>query len=254
MNKIISTKDRLFMSIVGPSGCGKSHLIFDMLRSRTFFLDFDKVLYFFKHSQPLFEQMSREFPMLEFIGSLDFDLIDNLPDNGTNYLLVFDDSCQEIYKSQKFIDLATAGRHKKLSCIYIKHNLFHKSSNGRDIDLQNTHIVLFKSPRDVQQVKVLSRQLGIGRQLVDWYIDATTKPFGHLMIDLSPKTDDLIRYCTNCTSFPSQFYLPSSRARQCGLNDQTTELLYSEALFDFQQNPPKNFPQKMFQRLSSFSM
>ena len=74
------------------------------------------------------------------------------------------------------------------------------------------------------------------------------------MIDLSPKTDDLIRYCTNCTSFPSQFYLPSSRARQCELDDQTTELLYSEALSDFQQNPPKNFPQKLFQRLSSFSM
>ena len=85
------------MSVVGPSGCRKSYLIFDMLRSRTFSPEFDKVLYFFKHNQPLFEQMTREFPKLEFIGSLDFALIDNLPENGSNYLLVFDDSCQEIY-------------------------------------------------------------------------------------------------------------------------------------------------------------
>ena len=31
MNKIISTKERIFISLVGPSGSGKSHLIHDWL-------------------------------------------------------------------------------------------------------------------------------------------------------------------------------------------------------------------------------
>ena len=84
MNKIIATEDRLSMSIVGPSGCGKSHLIFDMLRSQTFSPEFDKVLRFSNTVNLFLSRMIHEFPKLKFIGSLDFDIIDNLPDNETN--------------------------------------------------------------------------------------------------------------------------------------------------------------------------
>ena len=79
----------------------------------------------------------------------------------------------------------------------MKHNLFQKSKLGRDIELQSTHFVLTKSPRDVLQVGRLSVQLGLASSLVDWYKDATSVPFGHLLIDLSPRTDDRLRYCTN---------------------------------------------------------
>ena len=37
------------------------------------------------------------------------------------------------------------------------------------------------------QVTTLSTQLGLGSELVDWYRDATSVPFGHLLIDLSPR-------------------------------------------------------------------
>ena len=46
MNKIISTKERIFISLVGPSGSGKSHLIHDWLIIGTFQPDFDKNLLF----------------------------------------------------------------------------------------------------------------------------------------------------------------------------------------------------------------
>ena len=91
------------------------------------------------------------------------------------------------------MDIATAGRHRGFSTIYINHILFHQSKLGKDVELQNTHIVLLKSPRDVHQDATLSVQLGLGSTLVDWYRDATTVPFGHLLIDLSPRTDDHLR-------------------------------------------------------------
>ena len=87
---------------------------------------------------------------------------------GTKYLLMFDDSCEEICYSKAFVDIATAWRHRGLSTIYIKHNL-HQSKLGRDVELKDTHIVLFKSPRDVMQVTTLAVQLGLGSELVDWY-------------------------------------------------------------------------------------
>ena len=36
MNKLLSTKDRIFISLVGPSGSGKIHLSFDWLKPGTF--------------------------------------------------------------------------------------------------------------------------------------------------------------------------------------------------------------------------
>ena len=121
-------------------------------------------------------------------------------------MLIFDDSCEEIKSSKEFVKIATAGRQKGLSTIYIKHNLFHQSSLGRDIELQNTHIVLFKSPRDVLQINTLSQQLGLGSQLKDWYTKATSIPYGHLLIDLTPKTVGSLRFCTNSGSIPTIFF------------------------------------------------
>ena len=125
---------------------------------------------------------------------VNFEFIDSLKNNGTKCLLIYDDSCEAIGNSKAFVDIATAGRYRGLSTIPIKHNLFHQSKLGRDVELQNTHIVLFKPPRDLMQVTTLSTQLGLRSELVDWYRDATSVPFGHLLIDLPPRTDNRLRY------------------------------------------------------------
>ena len=123
--------------------------------------------------------MKNEIKNFEFLQGVNFDFIDSLKNNGTKYLLLFDDSCEENCNSEAFVGIATAERHQGLSTIYINHNLFHQSKLGRDVELQNTHIVLSKSPRDVMQVTTLAAQLGLGSELVDWYRDATSVPFGH---------------------------------------------------------------------------
>ena len=101
---------------------------------------------------------------LKFIQGVDFELIENIPNNGTKYLLIFDDSFEEISNSKQFVKVATAGRHRGPNTIYIKHNLIHQSKLGRDVELQNTYIVLFKSPRDILQINTLNQQLVLGSQ------------------------------------------------------------------------------------------
>ena len=190
MNKIISTKDRVFMSLVGPSGPGKTQLIYQWLTIGTFQPQFDKIFYFYQHYQPIYDSMKKSVEHIQFVEGVDFEFINSLKNDGTKYLLIFDDSFDEICSSKAFVKVATAGRHRGLSTIYIKHNLFHQSNLGRDVELQNTHIVLFKSPRDVLQINTLSTQLELGSTLLEWYRDATSTPFGHLLIDLSPRRDD----------------------------------------------------------------
>ena len=177
--------------------------------------------------------MQKEIKNLEFAQGINFEFIDSLKNNGTKYLLI---SCEEVCNSKVFVDIATAGRHRGLSTVYIKHNLFHQSKLGTDVELQNTHIVLFKSPRDVMQVTTLSTQLGLGSEQVDWYRDATSVPFGHLLIDMSPRTDDKLHYCTNSGSVPSKFYTPERLKHLRILDDEHTKSLYSPSV-------PIAFPQ-----------
>ena len=77
------------------------------------------------------------------------------------------------------------------------------------------------------QVTTLSTQLGLGSELVDWYRDATSVPFGHLLIDLSTRTDDRLRYCTNSGSLPSKFHIPNFLRHLRTLDDKHTKFLYS---------------------------
>ena len=85
--------------------------------------------------------------------------------------------------------------------------------------------------------------LGLGSELVDWYRDATSVPFGHLLIDLSPRRDDRLRYCTNSGSVPSKFYNPERLKHLRTLDDEYTKSLYSPSV-------PIAFPQ-MQKSLSS---
>ena len=71
--------------------------------------------------------MQKEIQNLDFVLGESFEFIDSLKNNGTKYLLVFDDSSEEICNSKAFVDIATAERHRGLSTIYIEHNLFHQS-------------------------------------------------------------------------------------------------------------------------------
>ena len=71
--------------------------------------------------------------------------------------------------------------------------------------------------------------MGLGSELVGWYGDATSVPFGHLFIDLSPWTDNRLRYCTNNGSVPSNFF-PERLKNLKTLDDEHTKSLYSPSV------------------------
>ena len=254
MNELISTENRLFFSLVGPSETRKSQLIYNWVKMGTFQPNFDKIYFFYQHSQPLYDVMQKEIENLEFVQGVNIEFIDSLKNNGAKYLLIFDDSCEEIRNSKAFVDIATAGRHRGLSTIYIEHNLFHQSKLGRDVELQKGHIVLFKSPRDVMQVTTLRTQLGLGSELVDWHRDATSVPFGQLLIDLSPRTDDRLRYCTNSASVPSKFYIPECVKHLRTLDDEHTKSLYSPSVQIAFPQMQKSLSSVLPKRVYPFSM
>ena len=101
----------------------------------------------------------------------------------------------------------------------------------RDVELQSTHNVLFKTSRDVMQVSTPSAQLGLVSKLVDWYQDATSVPYGHLLIDFSPTTNDQLPYCTNTGSIHSNFYVPECLNHQKSLDGEHEKSLSTLQVF-----------------------
>ena len=99
MNELISTKNRVFILLVGPSETGKSQLIYNWLEIGTFQTKFVKIYFFYRHSRPLYDVMQEELENLEFVQGVNFEFFDSLKNNGTKYLLIFDDSCGEVCNS-----------------------------------------------------------------------------------------------------------------------------------------------------------
>ena len=155
MNMLISTKSRVYL--IGWSFRNWKIAAYLLLaKNWNISTKVWQNLLFYQHSQPVYDVMQKEIENLEFVRGVNFELIDSLKNNSTKYLYkIFDDSCEEICNAKAFFDIATIGRHRVLSTIYIKHNLFHQCKLGKEVELQNIHIVLFKSLRDVVQVTIL---------------------------------------------------------------------------------------------------
>ena len=67
MNELISTKNRVFISLVGPSENGKSQLIYNWKKIGTFQPKFDKICFFYQHSQPFYDVIQKDIENLEFV-------------------------------------------------------------------------------------------------------------------------------------------------------------------------------------------
>ena len=59
---------------------------------------------------------------------------------------------------------------------------------------------------------------------------ATVDSFGHLLIDLDPRTSDCLRYCSNIIRpGPTVFHLPLSKAETTPITNQKEKPIYSAA-------------------------
>ena len=104
------------------------------------------------------------------------------------------------------------------------------------------------------QVTTLSAQFDHGSELVDWYRDETSVPFGHMLIDLSPRTDDRLRYCTNTGSIPSKFHIPDRQKQSKILDNEHTKSLYSQGVPTIFPQMRKSFASVLLKRFYPVSL
>ena len=201
--------------IVGPTGAGKTWWI------RQFITDLprmyedpapEKVLYCYGIDQPLFHDMAAQISYLTFHQGLPPD--DTLEALQGHYLIVIDDLASEVVKSDNMQQLFVRGcHHRKLTVMFVLHNIYEQGKNARTIALNSQYLILFKNPRDASQIHTLGRQMFPRRpnRLIDAFEDATKPPRGYLVVDMAPTSSDDYRLRTRV--FPEEYpvvYVPKS--------------------------------------------
>ena len=87
VKKLISTKNRIFVSLVRPSDSVKTYLIHEWLKVGTFQPKFNKYYFLYQHPQSLYDVMQKQIDGLEFVQGVQIELINSLKNNGTKFLL-----------------------------------------------------------------------------------------------------------------------------------------------------------------------
>ena len=175
----------------GPTGCGKTELMKKMVLNISEMMSPvpQRVLCYYAERQPRLEK--------ELQGYVEFR--EGMPelsefDGSHPVLLIVDDFMSEC--NSQITKLFTKGsHHRNLSIWFLVQNFFHKGKEIRSITLNAHYIVLFKNPRDKQQIGFLARQMydRESRVMEEAFADATSEPHGYLLLDLKQATPDHMR-------------------------------------------------------------
>lgn len=180
--------------IAGPTSCGKSTFTekFIINIQKLVNVKIDEIIY----CSPIVKKYDN-------ITNLKIKCYEEIPDihlfnDKKKRLLVLDDMMREA--DNRVVDLFTKhSHHYSCSTIFLMQNIFLKKSGVRDLSLNTHYIICFKNPRDRQQILFLSRQVypENPKFLQEAFTEATSKPHGYLLFDMTQTTPDHLRFRTN---------------------------------------------------------
>ena len=93
-----------------------------------------------------------------------------------------------------------SAHHENTSVIFVTQNLFFQDKFYRTACLNAQYLILFRSPRSINQITHLARQLYVGekaKKMVNAFVDATEQPYSNFIVDLKPDTPSCVRLRSN---------------------------------------------------------
>jgi hypothetical protein len=152
--------------VAGPSRCRKTKFVVNFLRYPRYaaqLLYFERIVYCYG------ELISDTFQTLKNIlpEQTKLEIHEGLPDiEALNFnkevdnLIILDDLMTEALNDKVISDLFTKfSHHRNISCFLLVQNLYEKAKYSVTINRQLNYLIIFKSPRDKNQLSYLGRQL-----------------------------------------------------------------------------------------------
>ena len=179
--------------IAAPSGSGKTELAKQILlhADGIFKQKPSKIMFCYNAWQKTYDDIQSQLPNIVFWKGIpsqeDFDYWATSNDHK---ILLLDDLMLETANKSSLADLFCVGSHHcNITVIYMIQNLYQKGI--RTISLNCHYFILFRNNRDQLQIQNFGRQVFPGKLkfFMNAYDRATSKPYGYLLIDLSPHSD-----------------------------------------------------------------
>ncbi len=189
------------MLVIGPTQSGKTVFVLKVISEASRLIEPapERILYCYTEYQP------DSFDTFAAQGVSFFKGIPSLSmfDGKARTLVILDDLMEQLDENISML-FTRISHHRDLSVIFLSQNMFPKNPHARTISLNAHYMVLFKSPRDVNQFAVLARQMyGSNYKFaVEAFQDATNESHNYLLIDMKPQTEDRFRLRTKI--FPDE--------------------------------------------------
>ncbi len=190
--------------IAGPTMSGKSRFALNLVKFRNDVYNekFDRILYCLPasmiHLHYQFTNELREvYPAIEIIEGLpDLDALHLASDKNSHKLVIFDDLMQDVFASNKILELiTTTSHHSNISVVTICQSLFFASKNRITFIRNCSEKVIFHDKVDQNQLSILSRHLFPNKPIFlleafDFIYQNTTRAdLKYLFIDASPLSE-----------------------------------------------------------------
>ncbi|MBW0532616.1 hypothetical protein O181_072331 [Austropuccinia psidii MF-1] len=182
--------------VVGGTGAGKTYFMKKVIDFCVdmFNTSFDVIVFYYSEWQPLYDELVNK---VEFRQEL--PLLDDHPSGQGPKLIIIDDFMDELkaHKKELLKFFIKGSHHRNLSIFFLSQCLF--PDGLRQISLNSHYIVLFKSTRDLAQIRTFCLQVDPQhwRALLEAYEDATRAGHSYILFDFKPKQLDHLRIRTH---------------------------------------------------------
>lgn len=188
LSKDVKLKHPFAMIVSGPSQSGKTEFTRNLIYNMDKLINYpiNNIYWFYSEYQQRYNEKIQG-KLVNYINGLDIERFEKI---GPNSLVIIDDLMEELSVSKKASVIFTRKvHHKNISIIFIVQNIFHQAKQMRNISLNCHYFVLLKNERDKNQIMTLAKQVEPtnARIVVHAYNDATSIPFGHLLVDCHPR-------------------------------------------------------------------
>ena len=193
----IRLKENFKIFISGPSRSGKTVFVKNLLQKLGIFSKSPTklVTLVYKIYQPIYNELNLSY-IIEDGPNLKERII-NLT-NGEPMLIIFDDCINSLQLPEISDFFLVDGRHRNLSCIFISQKIFINNDNFREITQNSDYFIIFKNPRNIQEIRTLNGQMTPGSvELISYYKLATSDPFSYLFINLTQECRNEVKYLSH---------------------------------------------------------
>ena len=216
------------MIVAGPTRSGKTTWVARLLQNRRkqIIPTPPRVIYCFAHEQPMYNELKRLIPSIEFYDAMPTE---EKFSEFSNSLVILDDMVDAVMNDSSMMKVFTErSHHQNISVIFMTQNIFHQGKTARTISLNTQYMVLFENARDRQQIKTLAKQMYPDKwtSFMDRFNKETKKPYGRMIVDLRPGILEKDRFLTDndCPETPVTMVTQVERVNQHGEGSGVLEM------------------------------